>query len=108
MLGVSLPTPVVVVLQTIPMDGVEFFTLTDPNPDRGLAWFVLNAFFLAGVGIAVMIGAGLVFGSFRLWLLNKFPSNWFNGAPQDDVSVTFRLSEREGPELNVDSPESTP
>lgn len=74
---------------------VKFFTLKDPDPDRGLAWFVLNAFFFVGVALAVTLGIGLVFGSFRLWLLARFPNNWFNGAPADDVSKTFRLTSPE-------------
>lgn len=73
---------------------VQFFSLPDPNPDPGIAWYILNAFFLAGVGIAVMVGLGLLFGSFRLWLVDRFPTNRFNGAPEDDVSVTFRLTRR--------------
>jgi hypothetical protein len=72
-------------------DGIKYFSLKDPEPERGLAWFVLNAFFLIAVALAVTLGIGIAFGSFRVWLLEKFPRNRFNGTPEDDPGETFRL-----------------
>jgi hypothetical protein len=73
--------------------GVKFFTLKDPDPEPGLAWYVLNAFFFVGIALLVMIGLGIAFGSFRYWLLEKFPNNRFNGVPDDDIGQTLRLRE---------------
>jgi hypothetical protein len=72
-------------------DGIRYFSLKDPEPERGLAWFVLNAFFLIAVALGVTLGLGIAFGSFRLWLLERFPHNRFNGTPEDDPGETFRL-----------------
>jgi hypothetical protein len=72
-------------------DGIQYFSLKDPEPERGLAWFVLNAFFLIAVALLVTLGLGIAFGSFRVWLLEKFPHNRFNGSPEDDPGETFRL-----------------
>ncbi len=72
-------------------DGIRYFTLKDPNPDPSLAWFILNAFFLIAVVLAVTLGIAIAFGSFRYWLLEKYPNNRFNGAPADDLSQSFRL-----------------
>lgn len=75
---------------------IKYYTLKDPNPEPSLAWFILNAFFLVAVVLGVTLAMGVAFGSFRLWLLSKFPNNRFNGAPADDPALTFRLSD--GPE----------
>ena len=72
---------------------IKFFNLKDPNPEPSLGWFILNAFFFVGVVLVVTIAIGLAFGSFRYWLLSKFPNNRFNGAPADDPAVTFRLTD---------------
>lgn len=74
-------------------DGIKFFSLKDPEPERGLAWFVLNAFFLIAVALLVTLGIGIAFGTFRVWLLERFPHNWFNGTPEDDPGETFRLND---------------
>lgn len=73
-------------------EGIKYFSLKDPEPERGLAWFVLNAFFLIAVALLVTLGLGIAFGSFRVWLLEKFPHNRFNGTPEDDPGETFRLN----------------
>ena len=73
-------------------DEIKFFSLKDPEPPRGLAWFVLNAFYLVGVAIAVTLAIGIAFGGFRYWLLSKFPHNRFNGAPEDDPLTALKLS----------------
>lgn len=74
-------------------DGIEFFSLKDPNPEPSLAWFILNAFLLVGVAIVVILVLGVAFGSLRLWLLEKFPHNRFNGTPEDEISRSFRLTD---------------
>lgn len=76
-------------------DGIRYYSLKDPNPEPGLAWFVLNAFFLVGVVVLVTLALGVAFGSFRYWLLEKFPHNRFNGAPEDDPAITLRLTNDE-------------
>ena len=76
--------------------GIKFYSLKDPNPEPSLAWFILNAFYLVGVAILVVVCLGIVFGSFRLWLLEKFPNNRFNGTEEQDVSRTFRLNDPPG------------
>jgi hypothetical protein len=72
-------------------EGVRFFSLKDPEPEHGLAWFILNAFFFVAIALAVTLSIGIAFGSFRVWLLEKFPHNRFNGTPNDDPGETFRL-----------------
>jgi ABC-type phosphate transport system permease subunit len=72
-------------------EGIRFFSLKDPEPERGLAWFILNAFFLVAVALVFTLGIGIAFGSFRVWLLERFPHNRFNGTPDDDPGETFRL-----------------
>jgi hypothetical protein len=76
-----------------PNDGIRYFSLKDPEPEHGLAWFVLNAFFLVGVGIGAAILLGIAFGGFRLWLLEKFPRNRFNGASDEPFSLSPFSSE---------------
>jgi ABC-type phosphate transport system permease subunit len=74
-------------------DAVRYFSVKDPEPDpeRTLAWFVLNAFYLIAVALVVTLGLGIAFGTFRVWLLEKYPHNRFNGVPEDDPGETFRL-----------------
>jgi hypothetical protein len=70
-------------------DGVRYFSLKDPEPQHGLAWFVLNAFFLVAVALGATTLIGIAFGGFRWWLLEKFPNNRFNGAPDEPFSLSF-------------------
>lgn len=77
-------------------DGIKFFSLKDPEPERGLAWFILNAFFLIAVALAVTVGLGIAFGWFRVWLLERYPHNRFNGIPEDDPGETLRLTDGPG------------
>ena len=76
-------------------EGIRYFSVKDPEPDpeRAFARFVLNAFFFIGVALLVTLGMGILFGSFRLWLLEKYPHNRFNGIPEDDPGKTFRLND---------------
>jgi hypothetical protein len=74
-------------------DGVQFYSLKESNPEPSLAWFILNAFLLIGVAILVILVVGIAFGSLRLWLLERFPHNRFNGVPDDEISRTFRLTD---------------
>ena len=66
---------------------IRYFTLKDPDPVPSLAWFVLNAFFFVGVAIVVVFAIGVAFGSFRYWLLEKFPRNWFNGEEDEPFTL---------------------
>lgn len=75
---------------------IKFFTLKDPDPEPSLAWFILNAFFLVAVALAVTIAIGVAFGSFRFWLLEKFPHNPFNGVRKDEVMETLKLKDEAG------------
>jgi hypothetical protein len=79
-------------------DGVRFFSLKDPEPQHGLAWFILNAFFLVAVALGATLLMGIAFGGFRLWLLEKFPRNWFNGSPDEPFSLSFPRDEPTKPE----------
>jgi len=74
-------------------DAVRYFSVKDPEPDpeRAFARFVLNAFFFIAVALAVALVLGIAFGAFRVWLLEKYPHNRFNGVPEDDPGETFRL-----------------
>ncbi len=74
-------------------DGIRYFSVKDPETDQGqvFAKFILNAFFFVGVTLVVVVGIGIAFGSFRVWLLEKYPHNRFNGVPSDDPCETFRL-----------------
>ncbi len=86
-----LPRPLVALFLQPAEQGIRFFSLKDPEPEHGLAWFILNAFFFVAIALAVTLGIGIAFGSFRVWLLEKFPNNRFNGTPIDDPGETFRL-----------------
>lgn len=77
---------------------IKYYTLKDPNPEPSLAWFVLNAFFLVAVVVGATLALGIAFGSFRVWLMSRFPNNRFNGAPPDDPVLSFRLTEGAAPE----------
>lgn len=46
-------------------------------------------FFLVTIALAITVGIGIAFGSFRVWLLEEFPNNRFNGTPVDDPGETF-------------------
>ena len=72
---------------------IRYFTLKNPEPEPSFVWVILNTFFFIGVALAITIAIGVAFGGFRLWLLNKFPYNWFNGADKEDLSETFRLND---------------
>ena len=45
------------------------------------------------MALLVTLGIGVAFGTFRVWLLERFPHNWFNGNPEDDPGETFRLND---------------
>ena len=62
---------------------VEFLTLPEPEPPRGILSVILDSFAMVGalVGTTVLLGVG--FGFFRLWLLKKHPDNRFNGRGKD-------------------------
>jgi hypothetical protein len=79
-------------------DGIRYFSLKSSEPDHGLAWFVLNAFFLVAVALGVTLLVGIAFGGFRLWLLNRFPNNRFNGAPDEPFSLSFPREDLAKPE----------
>ena len=72
---------------------IRYFTLKDPDPEPSIAWFILNAFFFIGVVLLITFAIGVAFGSFRYWLLEKFPYNKLNGADKEDLAHTFRLTE---------------
>ena len=72
---------------------IRYFTLKNPDPQPSFVWFILNAFYFIGVVLAVTLVVGIVFGSFRFWLLSKFPYNRFNGTDENDVVQTFRLTD---------------
>lgn len=92
-LGLSARALVLLAEAQASQGGVKFFTLKDPDPDPSLAWFILNAFFFVGIAILVMVALGFAFGSFRYWLLAKFPNNRFNGTPDDDFVQSLRLKD---------------
>ena len=62
---------------------VEFFTLPEPEPPRGLLTVILESFVMVGVFLGTTIVLGIGFGVFRLWLLKKYPDNPFNGRGKD-------------------------
>ena len=72
---------------------IEYFTLKNPDPEPSFVWFILNAFFFIAVALLVTFGIGVAFGSFRFWLLHKFPNNPLNGADKEDLAQTFRLND---------------
>ena len=72
---------------------IQYFTLTDPDPEPSFVWFILHTFYFIGIVLAVAFVVGLSFGGFRFWLLSKFPYNRLNGADKDDPNETFRLTD---------------
>jgi hypothetical protein len=79
-------------------DGIRYYSLKSPQTEHGLAWFVLNAFVLVGVALGATLLLGIAFGGFRLWLLNKFPNNRFNGTPDEPFSLSFPRDDPVKPE----------
>lgn len=79
-------------------DGIRYFSLKDPEPQHGLAWFILNAFLLVAVALGATLLAGIAFGGFRWWLMEKFPRNRFNGAPEEPFSLSFPQDDPPKPE----------
>ena len=67
-------------VQPIP---VEYFTLPDPDPPRGILFLILESFVFVGVLLVSTVLLGLGFGVFRTWLLRRYPKNNFNGSGQD-------------------------
>ncbi len=62
---------------------VEYFTLSDPEPPRGILSLILESFALAGALVLGTVIVGLGFGLFRVWLLRRHPNNRFNGSGRD-------------------------
>lgn len=62
---------------------VEFITLPDPEPPRGILTLILESFALAGTFILATVVIGFGFGLFRIWLLRRYPDNRFNGSGRD-------------------------
>ena len=62
---------------------VEFITLPDPEPPRGILTLILESFALAGTFILATVVIGFGFGLFRIWLLRRYPNNRFNGSGRD-------------------------
>jgi hypothetical protein len=87
---VTFALPILYALQPAD-DAVRYFSVKDPDPERMFAWFILNAFFFIAVALLITLGIGIAFGAFRVWLLEKYPHNRFNGVPEDDPGETFRL-----------------
>jgi hypothetical protein len=93
------PLLLALVLAFQPADGgIRYFSLKDPEPQHGLAWFVLNAFLLVAVAVGATLLIGILFGGFRLWLLEKFPHNRFNGVPDEPFSLSFTNEEPPKPD----------
>ena len=72
---------------------IEYFRLTNPDPEPSFVWFILNAFFFIAVVLLVTLAIGVAFGGFRFWLLGKYPNNPLNGADEEDLAQTFRLND---------------
>ena len=62
---------------------IEYFTLPDPEPPRGILFLILESFALAGALLLGTVIVGLGFGLFRIWLLRRYPDNRFNGSGRD-------------------------
>ena len=69
---------------------MEYFTLPDPEPPRGILFLILESFVLAGVLVLGTVIVGFGFGLFRVWLLRRFPNNRFNGKGQDLPRLDLR------------------
>lgn len=74
-------------LQAPPPPAVEFFTLPDPEPPRGILFLILESFFMIAVMLAVTAVVGVGVGFFRLWLLRRYPNNPFNGSGRDTPRI---------------------
>lgn len=66
---------------------VEFFTLPDPEPPRGILFLILESFVMIGVMLAVTAVVGVGVGFVRVWLLRRWPNNPLNGAGRDDARI---------------------
>ncbi len=66
---------------------VEFFTLPDPEPPRGILWLIMESFAFVGAALLSTVVLGIGFGLFRLWLLKRYPDNSFNGRGRDPVRI---------------------
>lgn len=62
---------------------VEFITLPNPEPPRGLLTLIVESFALAGTLLLGTVVIGIGFGFFRIWLLRRYPDNRFNGSGRD-------------------------
>ncbi len=62
---------------------VEFITLPEPDPPRGILSVIVESFAFAGAMLLGAVLLGLAFGVFRHWLLGRYPNNRFNGAGRD-------------------------
>ena len=62
---------------------VEFVTLPNPEPPRGILTLILESFALAGTLLLGTVLVGLGFGLFRIWLIRRYPDNRFNGSGRD-------------------------
>lgn len=66
---------------------VEFFTLPDPEPPRGILFLILESFVMIGVMLAVTAVIGVGVGFARVWMLRRWPNNPLNGAGRDDARI---------------------
>ena len=64
---------------------VEFYTLPDPDPPRGI--LIVESFTFVGLALGATVVLGVGFGLFRLWLMRRYPDNWFNGRGKDPVRI---------------------
>ena len=62
---------------------VEFVTLPQVEPPRGILTLILESFALAGTLVLATVLVGLGFGIFRIWLIRRYPDNRFNGSGRD-------------------------
>ena len=62
---------------------VEYVTLANPEPERGILALILESFALAGTLLLGTVLVGLGVGLFRIWLLRRYPENSFNGSGRD-------------------------
>ena len=62
---------------------VEYVTLPNPEPPRGILTLIIESFALAGTLLLGTVLVGLGVGLFRVWLLRRYPDNRFNGSGRD-------------------------
>ena len=62
---------------------VEYITLPNPEPERGILTLIIESFALAGTLLLGTVLVGLGVGFFRVWLLRRYPENSFNGSGRD-------------------------